>query len=276
MCEAARVLPRPWRHRQRCNCVRVYNAAYANGTNSLCDLVDSAAPTTAICTLRVKTNGLVDLTGVTPATKCSAATGGVCNVSKIYDQAGSTGGFIQTTAGNQAKLSFNALNSLPGIACTSAAATSLSTSGSVTLPQPFSISTVAERNANFTTQGTWLGALTNNLLLGPSTSANNWFSLDPSGSSSGNVAANDSVFHAAQGVYPTTGGTVTLSVDGVSHTGTAGSGGVTTARRFCRQNGALSPDGFVMEGGFWPIGFSGTQTTNLNANQHSLTNGYNF
>jgi hypothetical protein len=135
MCEAARVLPRPWRHRQRCNCVRVYNAAYANGTNSLCDLVDSAAPTTAICTLRVKTNGLVDLTGVTPATKCSAATGGVCNVSKIYDQAGSTGGFIQTTAGNQAKLSFNALNSLPGIACTSAAATSLSTSGSVTLPQ---------------------------------------------------------------------------------------------------------------------------------------------
>jgi hypothetical protein len=45
------------------SCVRAYNAAYANGTNSLCDLVDSAAPTTAICTLRVKTNGLVDLTG---------------------------------------------------------------------------------------------------------------------------------------------------------------------------------------------------------------------
>src|ERR1700733_14347786 len=106
------------------SCARAYSSSVASGTN-MCDLVDSAAPTTVICTLQTGSNGKVNLTGtyctggVTPATKCAAATGGLCNISKIYDQAGSTGGFIQATVGNQAQLTFSALNALPGIKCTS-------------------------------------------------------------------------------------------------------------------------------------------------------------
>src|SRR5258708_4464076 len=57
------------------SCARVYNASLASTATSLCDLVDSAAPTVVICTLRGTTSGFVDLAGtyctgsVTPAAK---------------------------------------------------------------------------------------------------------------------------------------------------------------------------------------------------------------
>ena len=66
------------------SCARAVDSTKTAGT-SLCELVDSAAPTTVICTLKLGANGFVDLAstanctgGVTPTTKCAAATGGVC------------------------------------------------------------------------------------------------------------------------------------------------------------------------------------------------------
>lgn len=136
---------------------RVYNNAAASTSTSLADLVDSAAPTTVICTLRGTTAGTVDLVGtyctgsVTPATKCAAATGGVCNVNKIYDGTGNTSGWTQTTGSKQPVLTFSAINGLPAMTFTSGNATIMGNATGVTQAQPYTVLGVAKRTANFTT-----------------------------------------------------------------------------------------------------------------------------
>src|SRR5450631_3562536 len=48
------------------SCSRVVDVAHASTSTSLCDLVDNAAPTVVICTLRGTTSGFVDLTAYCP------------------------------------------------------------------------------------------------------------------------------------------------------------------------------------------------------------------
>jgi hypothetical protein len=55
-----------------------------------------------------------------------AATGGVCNVSKLYDQVGGNH-WVQTTAAKQPALTFSGLNSLPVMSFTRANGTILVT-----------------------------------------------------------------------------------------------------------------------------------------------------
>jgi hypothetical protein len=69
------------------SCARGYNGAYANGTNSLCDVVITSTGVVA-CTIRVATTGFADLSGAycagstTLATACAAG----CSVTKMYNQ----------------------------------------------------------------------------------------------------------------------------------------------------------------------------------------------
>lgn len=86
------------------SCARVYNASLASTSTSLCDLVASTGGA-AVCTLRGSSSGKVDLAasycaGTTPSAACAAASGGSCKVSKVYDQIGATGGFVQATLAN--------------------------------------------------------------------------------------------------------------------------------------------------------------------------------
>lgn len=258
------------------SCARAYNAAYANGTNSLCDLVDSAAPTSVICTLRVKTTGFVDLTGtyctgsVTPATKCAAATGGICNVSKVYDQTGNSNHLTQTTALNQPTLTFSALNSLPGMSGVLANNPNIG-SPNLTISQPYTMVTVSERTGSFTTEQVAVGSGTATIYLGYQAVANTALSTT---SSAITATASDSAFHALQSVY--NGASGVLTVDGSDTTGNNGTGNFSANTfRFFRGNSGFSLTGIVMEGGIWPSGFTSGNRTSVNSNMHG-SNGYNF
>jgi hypothetical protein len=257
------------------SCARAYNAAYANGTNPMCDLVDSAAPTVVICTLRVKTTGFVDLTGtyctgsVTPATKCAAATGGKCNISQIYDQSSggsNTNPWTQATAASQPTLTFAALNSLPVITCASSqvlATTYSPTSNSYGM-------SVAYIRTSGTAQGGAFGTQSGGGVLGAGGSANTAFI------SNGTVVtetATDSAWHGLQGTFLNPSSA--LNVDGTDFpTLSAGTVGLSSILRFCR-GAATELLGEVAEGGVWPsTAFTSTQRGNLYNNMHGA-NGYN-
>jgi hypothetical protein len=264
------------------SCARGYSSATAAGT-SMCDLVDSAAPTTVICTLKLGSNGFVDLvstancTGsVTPAVKCAAATGGVCNVQKVYDQIGGTSGWIQNTAATQPVLTFSALNSLPGWTTTSAANKVLITTTTFTQASPYTFVAVGKRTGGFTTKSALMGWSTSpNGALFFTTSANT-AGVDSAGAGLGPTGtATDSSFHALQGVIDT-GSTGVLNVDGSETTGDTGTTGPSAnLMRVSRFAGGGSLDGTMMEAGFWPSAISSGNRASLNTNMHGA-NGYNF
>lgn len=257
------------------SCARAYNAAYANGTNPLCDLVDSAAPTTVICTLRVLTTGFVDLTGtyctggVTPATKCAAATGAVCNVSQVYDQTGNSRHFTQTTAANQPVLAFSALNSLPAMVCNGS--TTIIATPNITQSQPFSAASVWVR-ATGTSAGSAIGAGSGGIItLGASAGAN---TASIGGASvviiPGSTA--DGSYHYLVGAWNSTSSA--YNIDGTDATsqnfGTGAFSGNTF--RIC-SNGAAFINGRVTEGALWPSDTTPTQRGDLNTNARS-SSGY--
>jgi hypothetical protein len=246
----------------------------------MCDLVDSAAPTTVICTLKLGSNSFVDLatagcTGsVTPATKCAAATGGVCNVSKIYDQTGSGNPFTASTAAAQPVLTFGGARSLPGLTCNSTGPTAMGNS-TFTASLPYTFTAVAERTGA-TTQA----------VMGFVTSPANFIGFGGSASQvmgSLNVGTNltvgsqtDGAYHAMQFVGDVSPNAV-LASDGTESSGNAGTGTPSANQlRFCRYSAGSSLNGTVMEVGWWSTtGFSGTQRTNMNSNMHGAS-GYSF
>ena len=172
-------------------------------------------------------------------------------------------------------LTFSALGGLPGMASASAAPTSLVTAGNATISQPFSLSTVAEATSSFTTKSTYLGVTGSSLNFGKTAGANQGVIEDPSTASTiFNVT--DNAFHAMQGVFGVGASALVINVDNTETSTTGGSGGITTALRIARGNSGFTPDGLIMEAGFWPSGFSSGQRTSMNTNQHSAANGYNF
>lgn len=264
------------------SCARAYNAAYANGTNPLCDLVDSAAPTVVICTLRVATTGFADLTGtyctgsVTPSAKCAAATGGVCNVQKMYDQSGAGNHATNNTAASQPVLTFSGANSLPGLTCAAASATLLLTTASFTPSLPYTFTSVAKRTSGPTTAGAIVGFVTTPNRLGFSNASGTIVgTLDDTilltvGSQTENA------FHALQYVADTSPNAVIAS-DGTEVSGNSGTGTPSAKQiRVCRYGSGASLTGVLMEVGWWATaGFNGTQRTNMNTNMHGAS-GYSF
>src|ERR1700721_2121518 len=199
------------------SCARAVNNAHASTSTSLCDLVDSAAPTTIICTLRATTSGFVDLTAycpgsVTPAAKCAAATGGVCNVSDAHGQIGVIGDAINATASSQPVLVFSGLGGLPVMKCT-AATCILATTGTITLPQPFVMATAYIRNPTSTATGQIVGGGTSTTSIDSSSAAvANKFACAAAGGG-GSVAATDVIWHGGIALFNGTTNSI-IGVDG--------------------------------------------------------------
>jgi hypothetical protein len=257
------------------SCARVYSAAGASTSTSLCDLV-AVTGGGAVCTLRGSSTGFVDLAGsycagTTPAAACAAASGGSCKVTKVYNQVSpGTLDAVQATLANMPALAFAAINSFPALRCTNAAGTSLAT-GNITQAQPLTMSAVFNRTGSVTTQSAAVAAQAGPLVGGNAT-ANT--SVANAGSNLTRTA-NDNAFHAIQGVM---NGAVAgaNNTDGSDAIGNTGSNAMSaTPLRFCRSGGGVSSDMDVMEGGLWPIGFDATQRGIMNTNQHGV-NGYNF
>lgn len=259
------------------SCARSYNAAYANGTNPLCDLVAITGGAT-VCTLRVKTNGFVDLTGnycagTTPSAACAAASGAKCLITKIYDQTGNSNHFTQATLANMALLVFNVLGGLPSME--NLATTTILTSPSMTVAVPLTMLSVAQRTGNLTT---------GQRMIVPTTLAASRFSYASAantivfnGGVNGNATASDSVFHAMQAVEPAAGNS-TIVVDAATTSVAAGNTGISAQTMSIMNDNSFASTfiGDMMEFGIWPSGFNATQYGNMNTNIHSSTNGYNF
>lgn len=253
------------------SCARVATAALALPTTKLCDLVLNAAPTTVVCTLRGTTSGFVDLSlcfdGVTvPATVCVST----CNISKVYDQAGGlASGWINSTAAQQPKLTFSALNGLPGMTSTNAAATNLVSTSTLSQTAPFSLFAVYERTSTVASQ--WVISYGGNAVSGPSTVLANNATYRSASASVLNVAANDNAYHAAQAIQ--NGASTSISADGTTTTGNIANGNISAATsEVARSPSTASVDGTIMEFGLVSGAFS---ISAMNSNQHG-SSGYNF
>jgi Concanavalin A-like lectin/glucanases superfamily len=259
------------------SCARVYDAALASTSTSLCDLVSSSAPTVVLCTLRGSSTGFVDLSAycagsLTPAATCAAATGAVCNVSKVYDQTGNSNHFTNVTAASQPVLTFSALNSLPGMTGTNGASTAITTTTSISATQPYTLIAVAKRPNNTGGAAGVFGQNGSGLVdLGYTASVNTATFTNQTNSATG--TASDNAFHDLIGVSAA-GGT-TLNVDGSSAgTGTALGNLTSFPMRAGRSaNPAASLSGTWMEFGVWP---SAVTASTMSTNIHSATSGYNF
>lgn len=260
------------------SCARAVNLAYANGTNSLCDLVDSAAPSTVICTLRVATTGFVDLTGtyctgsVTPAVKCAAATGGVCNVSKMYNQvAPGTNDVTNTTASSQPRLTFSALGGLPGITCTNAASSVITTTGVITQSTPYTLGSVSIRTPSSATEGGIFGESGGGVTTMLYTAATN--TVGYRSVTDNTATASDTNFHSIIAVAPSAANS-TIVVDGSGTTSTPNGANLNQTMRICRSaNTTQSLNGSIMEAWMFNSAFNSTQYGNQNTNARS-SNGY--
>jgi hypothetical protein len=259
------------------SCGRSYNLAYANGTNPMCDLVASSGGA-AVGTLRVKTNGFVDLSayfsgGVTPAAACAAASGGSCLISKVYDHTGNGKYQSVATTANMATLTFNALNGLP-CATSNGSVAYAPPSSSFALTAPYFFTAVAERTGNFTTTQRIMQDTSGSPNLGYRNSTN---TVGVNAGSTLTATASDSAFHAfiacASSASSCDGAAGDMVVDGSNNTGTTGTNSATD---FQLLDGTamtgLMCEAAVMNGN----GIIGTQITSLNANMHSSTYGWNF
>jgi hypothetical protein len=260
------------------SCARVLNTAKATTATPMCDLVDSAAPTTILCTLHGTPSGFVDLStagcgGTTPAALCAARTGGVCNILTAHDQSGSGlfGDFTQAVAADQPFLTFSALNGLPSITCTSTVQCILSSTVAGTLAPPFSISVVGI-HGNATVPGPILAAGTSNTEMA-------WNGLSAGeltceGSTGISGTSSDTAF---QGMTCQYGTSANANVNGVSvGTGSTGAGGFSSEelRIFRSQGGLHQGQGQMLELMINAAQTTNTDLNNLFANMNSA-NGYN-
>lgn len=264
------------------SCAEAYNAAYATALGNACDLVDSAAPTTVICTLKFLATGKVDLasascTGsVTPATKCAAATGGVCNISKVYDQSGFGRDMTQVTAANQPTITFSSTptGTLPAIFCGTAASNiSVTTTATVTVAQPFTMFAVMIRTSDFTSGSGAIGGIAASGIQGLSSGngTNLVAMVAPNGNS---AAATDSVWHAVSGVANNLSGAINVDGTDTTAVNTGTNSFSAAAFRLCRGNGAQYP-GRIAEAIFYGATTTSTDRGNLSTNAHS-SGRYNF
>jgi len=264
------------------SCARVYNAAAASTSTSLCDLV-AVTGGAAVCTLRGTASGFVDLAasycaGTTPSAACAAASGGSCKVSKVYDQTGTGNHFTQATLGNMPALTFSALNGLPGLTFTSAASSQINTPA-MTQAQPYSMSGVYKRTSGNTNQTAVLAINGTNTGFGPFSSVNSvYLAATTNQSVTDATHAADNAFIALQAVFLAAGAASVLDPNGTPTTGLNPAAGGLSASviRMGRSSAGGSLDGVIMEAGIWPSAFNATQYGNLNTNQHSAANGYNF
>lgn len=257
------------------SCARAYNATVAAAISNMCDLVDSAAPTVVICTLRTLSTGFVDLTAycpgsVTPAAKCAAATGAVCNVSQVYDQVGANPAVV-ATAVNQPQLTFSALNGLPGMTCATGAVCVPSSAGSVTIAQPLTLTSVYKRTANPTTIGGIIGSTSAGV--GASTTSGD--AMITGGTEFKIAGATEGSYNSVTGLASGTGNNCAVNINGSdTASGNCNTTGISaTTIRLMRATGSQLA-GTMLEAGIISATTTPTNRGTIYTNQHG-TNGYN-
>ncbi len=197
-----------------------------------------------------------------------ASLGSNCTIKTIYDQSGAlqcTGSIpcnlTQATIASRPVLKTSCIGSLPCISC--APNDNLQGGALSTHAQPWTESIVAQRTANFTTQQIPLSNTASRISFHTSANTVNL----SAGSLFTKSSVNDSAFHAMQGVA--SGASSSLAVDGSTTTGSAGTNSLSGTLYMCDQGSASFLTGYILEGGYWPAGFSAGNITAMNSNQHT-------
>jgi hypothetical protein len=176
-------------------------------------------------------------------------------IAEVYDQSGNGNHLVQATAGEQPQLMPICLNSLPCLMFNSSGGYMLlQDSSAVSVSQPFTYISVAERIGAFTAE---------NGLFSTANSANSFFytSANTFGVYGGllpTVTASDSSWHVLQAVFSGASGVLTVdATQATKNTGTIATGGIISMGSF---NGNAI-DIYLSEGGIWPSALSGANQT---------------
>lgn len=248
---------------------RAYSAAYAAGvTKPAMDIVDGSGANQT--TINILSTGFVDLTAIAAWV---VSFGSTIKVKKLYDQSGNGRDVSQAVTANMPVLILSSLGGLPALQFT-ASADSFLKSASFSVATPQTVYGVIKRTANFTT---WQILLADNGLdaFGGWAMANS-FRISSGTTTDSAAIVSDGAFHASGWVFGSSGA---FAVDGTTtsagNVGTSTFSAGLTIGDFGGGNGFAS-DALVCEMGLWPVSATGTNNTNMSANQHSSTNGYNF
>ena len=247
---------------------RGYNSAYSGKAANICLPLDATCVDVSI------SGGNINV-GTITTLGCNNTTT-ICTVKILYDQSGALAcagsmacDVTNATIGSRPVLTLSALNSIPCATFTNSSSILISTNA-LTLAQPFTFSSVAERTSNFTSQQDIIGSGSAAIYLGWSNMAST-AQLD-----SGNpipAAAADSAFHALQGVVNGATPASSITVDGTTTTGSSGSNAFSAAS--INVGGLFNTavfGGIACEAGIWPSAFNSTQLSNMNNNQHAYWN----
>jgi hypothetical protein len=196
-----------------------------------------------------------------------------CTVKTLYDKSGGTNctgsvvcDLTQATIGNRPLLKHNCLGTTLWCMTWTSGQSLVSVSVASTLSDPYTMSVVGERTAGFTTDAALIGDVSGNSgQINFITSANTIQLY--SGAASLTATANDSVFHAVQGLStatPLTG--AKLYIDGTLTTGQSNANSITDGLCMgtCNNGGTVS----TAEGGFW-AGDKSANFSTMNSNQHT-------
>lgn len=241
---------------------RAYTAAFAATGAAIMDIVDNAGANPA--TINILTTGFVDLATL----NAWIALHGTASVTKLYDQTGSGNHITNVTLAQMPTINVSALASLPGLVFSSAAGSRL-LSANITQAQSISLSVVAMKTA--TTSAGFFGSSAGGFvgIIG-GVAADTWSAS--AGTVLASSTANDSTFHAAQALF--NGASSSISVDGSSTSGNAGSGAFSANPIAMGRGNGATIGGTIMEGIIW-AGDKSASFGSLNTNQHGA-NGFNF
>jgi hypothetical protein len=259
------------------SCSEAFTAAYATALGNACDLVDSSAPTVVICTLKFAATGKVDLTAycpgsVTPAAKCAAATGAVCNISQAYDQTGNGRHVVQATSISQPPLAFSStpLGTLPAINCGNGATSIfLAMAATTTQAQPLTMSLVMNR-ATGTAAGGAIGNTSGAIFMGGGAGAS---LAQVNAGTALTSAVTDNTWFSMSGLF--SGASSAININGSDSIGNAGAASFAGGNiRVCRA-AATQQSGLIAEAIIWSASSTSTDRGNLHTNAHSAGR-YNF
>lgn len=245
------------------SCSRGYNGADTSNACNVC------LPSAGACFDLTLSSGLA----VVPAglSTCNITTV-ICTVKTMYDKTGNSRDVTQVTEANRPTfrpaMASNGCptTALPCVLFVPANSQRLNSSATITQAQPITISLVYIR-------GSANGEPATNNVEFIANSGNIQLFAGTGGATA--TAANGS-WHAAQGVFNSSSSAA--YIDGTTTTGLNPGTGAPSGNTISLGQSVVSNffDGSIAEAGFWPSGFNATQAGNMNTNQHSSTNGYNF
>lgn len=234
--------------------LRCYNSAYSGNVAAVWD---AATGSTIETLLTCSAGGTINQTINPLSTTCAIA----CVVATLYDQSGGGNDIAQSTNSLRPVFTQSCIGSKP---CMTFSTSKMATTGTFSLNQPFTYSSVAETSSTSS----------QSIIIDSGTQVQMGFNSSGAEIYAGTVlpsAASLNNFHAIQGIFNQSVAGSLIYVDGTATPGNAGAQTISTSTLILGDlaGGSQPLAGSVSEIGVWPIAFNSTQYAAMNGNQHS-------